>query len=407
MTYLGDAEIQYGDIILGITFCAAIWNLNSFNVNSKLQLNCFYLFGIVGLGIANLFFNPADVMTINFSSSWDLYLRGITDEMTYVSFSMQSILMYIRVCFFIAIILAAKSFLNTLDWMHVLRFLTNIAKILVIFGIFEIFIKYIIGYDLNEFLQLIFGRGIATGGDETRLQGISREPSIYALALFNMIILFIINIKLKIKIQETLIWLILTIAIGALASSFSFYLVMFSASAMIVGVYSTNIGKVNIKRFGLIIITSIVVIFMIGIIFLFWNSYFLYRVSDALTQMSLAFTRTYIIGLDFSSSASRLIGIFESFMSYTARPFLGLGIGTTYCVSGIVSILANIGLIGFIVWIRVLTVHYYRLNLLLIISLMLPVTLTNDLSTLYDTAYVALIPLLFIAVNGRSKINVN
>ena len=64
--------------------------------------------------------------------------------MTYVSFSMQSILMYVRVCFYIIILLVAKSLLNIINWIQVLKFLTAAAKVVLIFGIFEIFIKYIV-----------------------------------------------------------------------------------------------------------------------------------------------------------------------------------------------------------------------------------------------------------------------
>ena len=401
--YIGDSEIQYGDIVLGVTFVTAMIRISFIELNRRLLISCFYLFCIIGTGRLILRFNPADVQTIDINSSWDLYLRGVTGEMKSVSFSFQSILMYIRVCFFIVIILIAKSSIATIEWIQILNFLTTAAKIILIFGLIEILIKYGLGYDLNEFLQIIFGRGMATGGDETRLQGFSREPSYYALALFNIIILFIVNIKLRNRPNEKLMWLIITVLIGLNASAYSFYLVIVSSITLAIGIFSTSVGRVNIKRFSLILILGMFFLFMFGTFSLTMNSYILYRTIDALKQISQASAGTYTIGVDFGSVASRLIGIIESFKSYTVRPIIGLGLGTVYCLSGLVSILANIGLIGFIIWIRLLTVSYFKLNLLLTISLLSPILLTNDLSSLYDTAYIAIIPFLFLAVNDLPK----
>ena len=361
--YIGDSEIQYGDIVLGVTFVTAMIRISFIELNRRLLISCFYLFCIIGTGILILRFNPADVQTIEIDSSCDLYLRGVT----YSDVKME--------CPPVTILSEAASITRYLKG-------ANKSIIDVDFSGRIIGIKGKCSYEFD-----------ADIGDRT-------EPSYYALALFNIIILFIVNIKLRNRPNEKLMWLIITVLIGLNASAYSFYLVIVSSITLAIGIFSTSVGRVNIKRFSLILILGMFFLFMFGTFSLTMNSYILYRTIDALKQISQASAGTYTIGVDFGSVASRLIGIIESFKSYTVRPIIGLGLGTVYCLSGLVSILANIGLIGFIIWIRLLTVSYFKLNLLLTISLLSPILLTNDLSSLYDTAYIAIIPFLFLAVNS-------
>ena len=71
-------------------------------------------------------------------------------------------------------------------------------------------------------LNSIFGRGIATGESAFRLQGFSREPSFYALALYNVIVLFILKIGTTGDIVKYIYWILASILIGVISGAFSF-----------------------------------------------------------------------------------------------------------------------------------------------------------------------------------------
>jgi hypothetical protein len=107
---------------------------------------------------------------------------------------------------------------------------------------------------------------------------------------------------------------------------------------------------------------------------------------------------TYTLGDDYSSEAVRLISSTETFKATLSRPIFGLGIGTAYSVSGIISILSNIGFLGLYIWYRLLTTEYYKTkNKILIIIILTPIIFTGDMYSLYDTSYLLLIPLIAIA----------
>lgn len=306
--------------------------------------------------------------------------------------------MLIRACIFVTILVIAKSLLVKQDWIEILHVLILFAKILILFGLIEIIFRYVLNVDLNPILNQFFGRGISTGGGLTRLQGLSREPSHYALALFNMSILFLVLSKMSGNVIRNLFWFLSILLIGSLANSFSFFVCILSFLILLTTINSIQADKFSVLSFSFYTLVAGVFVFAFLLYSWFENSNLIARIFESGIQAQKSFTGSYVIGIDYGSEASRIIGMVESFRSYLARPIFGLGIGTTYCVSGIVSILANIGLLGLIIWVRLLTVHYYRLsNFFILLGLFSPVLVTNDLGALYDTSYLALIPLLHFA----------
>jgi hypothetical protein len=268
------------------------------------------------------------------------------------------------------------------------------SKIFILYGFFEIFVKFYLTVDLASILNSIFGRGIATGESAFRLQGFSREPSFYALALYNVIVLFILKIGTTGDIVKYIYWILASILIGVISGAFSFLWVFVCLAAFTITFLILRREARNIIKFGAYSLSLTILIVPVLLIYINdINS--IVRINEAIQQIKNAFLGTYVIGVDASSEAARFISIFESFKSYLDRPLLGLGIGTTYCTSGIISILSNIGLFGLIYWIKLLILDYYKIRFLLGIMLFLPTLITNDLATLYDLSYVSLIALIY------------
>ena len=205
---IGSSEILYNEILLGALFILSLLViLHANKLNRTLFFSAMLLLAIVFLGVLQLYLNPATVMTVGFNGSWDLYFRGIDGQMQYISFGLQSILMLIRVVIFIVILLAVATIFTKSKWLEVLNLLTKVSKIIVLYGLFEIVIKFFFDIDTNDYLISLFGKGVSTGGDVNRLQGLSREPSYYASALFNIMVIFLIQMRLhqenKAKLKTT------------------------------------------------------------------------------------------------------------------------------------------------------------------------------------------------------------
>ncbi len=402
----GSLEIQYGEIVLAATvIVASIQLLVSRLDNSVLGAGLSLIF-VVLIGVVTLRLDPPDVLVIGFDAygGWDGYLRGELENLAPPVFSNQSLLMGLRVIFYVILIVAAKSCFDRADWLKMLEILVNISKFLILYGLLEICLRYGLNIDLNSVLNYLMGQGVSTGGGATRLQGFSREPSHYALALFNMGVLFLVRMCVTKKKDENKFWLALIVAIGALANTFSFWVVVVSAlflAGLLAGFRNGKIEIPSVIGFG-----SLALIFLGSAFAYSWiaESTLSFRLLEVFVQAQNSLAQTYVIGVDYGSEASRIIGIVESFRAYLSHPFFGLGIGTTYCVSGFVSILANVGAVGLLVWWMLLTRYYANVpHFLISLAIFAPMLVTSDLGSFYDTAYLALFPLLTIAAEHRGS----
>ena len=413
---IGGSELEYNDVLLGILFVVSIV---IFLKNPELprktgRLSIIIMFAIL-VGIIFCIIWPADVKVIDYNHSWDLYMRGATSEMQPVAYSTQSIMMFFRVIIFLFILNVAYKYYEKEHWISILEDLTIPMRILIAYGIVEMILKFGLSINLNAGLNWIFGRGISTGGGITRLQGISREPSYYALALFNFLVLSLAKLYIRdnktLRMKNTL-WMVVALILGFASSSFSFLICFIGF--LLIWMYLRNFNKtsfpktVSIALFVFIIVT--VVLFSNEFINLAINSNItiLNRVAESINVIKKTFTNTLVLGGDASSEAARLGGGILSLKAGLSRPLFGLGIGTTYCVTGLICIFANIGIVGLYLWIRLLFSAYGgKIPCLLTVFILVPVLFCNDLYTLYDTSYLLIIPVISVVVgiiqNERSK----
>ncbi|MDD3252110.1 MAG: hypothetical protein PHV18_06085 [Lachnospiraceae bacterium] len=411
--HIGGSELEYNDVLLGVLFVLSILVLiknpripqKTSNISMLLLLTIF-----IGMLLCNIF--PANVAVIDYNHSWDMYMRGFTSEMQPVAFSMQSVLMFIRVLIFVFVLNIAYLLFNEHEWVDIAKKVYKYLKGLIVYGVIEIVLKYALHINVNLYLNDFFGRGISTGGGVERLQGICREPSYYALALFNFMALstalFYIeqNSAVKRKIRN---WTIVSALIGIFTTSFSFMICI--VALMLMWLYLANTyssGRMFKVSIGICIVVCLAILIISSPFFLNFamhsNITVLERSVQSVVQIKKAFTNTLIPGEDFSSEASRLGGGVITLKAGFARPLLGLGIGTTYCVTGLICIFANIGFIGLYLWIKLLfEVYGKNVSKMMTALLLLPVLFTNDLYTLYDTAYLLLIPIISIAMKERRK----
>lgn len=395
-------ELQNGDIAIAfIAILSAIF-LIQVKVHFRLFLATVFLFLTVCASIIFLLIFPSDASVIGFNvPAWDSFLRGYQGSYKPPEFTLQSILFLIRVCAFLTVLILAWSIFSRYDWISIFQFLIFASKVFLIIGFCEFIIKFGFGINVTDSFDVLLGRGVSTGTSSARLQGLSREPSYYALAIYNVTLLLLVSRRISFMGPVSNVWPALAIIIGAGSASFSFLWVGCSLALVLLVieikseefVSSTQIRYGNRSHWRLLSISLIAVIGAVA-----GSIFYLDRLAEVFYQINNALNSSYVIGVDFSSEASRLIGMFESLSAFFSRPIFGLGLGTVYCVSGLVSILSNVGIAGFLCWFILLSRTVYKLPVFVTACLLLPILFTNDLSSFYDFAYISVIPLLYFGV---------
>lgn len=399
---LGGMEIEYNDILLGLLFLfSLVYILQDPEIpRGGFSWSILLLF-VIFIGVAMCYFDPVQTMVVDFNHSWDLYMRGYTEHMSPVHFSSQAILMSIRVIMFITILWVAEKTISTEEWLDQAKVVGKGLKWFLAYGVFEFVVKIIFKFPTNYFLMIIFGSGRATSYGMERLQGLSREPSYYALALFYMIVIFgVLQYFDSENKKSHRICICIAALLGAVSGAFTFVI------CIVAGVFILILLKYADNPRAQSIAKMVISVVMIAGMFMIFSSEFLNfaesssnsiigRMAESVRQLNNAFTGSYVLGEDYTSEASRFIGGIHSMKAGLLRPLVGLGIGTAYCTMGIPAIIANIGLGGLFVWLGLLFKEYGKIkNNLLILLVLLPAIVCGDLYTLYDTGYLLVLPLL-------------
>lgn len=404
---IGGSELDYNDVLLGILFMISILIISKEPVipGNTGRSSIFLLLSVL-CGMVISYIAPANVTVIDYNHSWDLYLRGSLSQMQQVAFSSQSIMMFFRVLIFVLILNVAYKYFEAEDWIDILNDVMPFMRLLIVYGLLELLLKFGIGINVNAWFNWFFGRGISTGGGLTRLQGISREPSYYALALFNFMVLSLAKYYIDDSKRDrnvNVFWMILAAALGFASSSFSFLVCL--VGFLLVWTYLKNFNRESFSTMHWALFVA-----LIGVTMLIFSDSFLgmatnsdaeilNRIAESVGVIKKAFTNTLVVGEDFSSEAARLGGGILSLKAGLCRPLFGLGIGTTYCVTGLICIFANIGIVGLCVWLKLLFGEYgENIPKLLVVFMLFPVLFCNDLYTLYDTSYTLIIPVISVVL---------
>ncbi len=411
LTHVFNSEIEYNDLILGIVFCLSIIQIfRKRKVNKKVFKYSIILISVVLISMLNCYLNPAAIEVVGFNSSLDKYFRGDLSQLTMVHFSIQSIMMFARLIIFITIINATKVSFSKEEILNFCQKLLKYLKILILYGLFEFIIKFIFHIDISTYIYGIFGHGVSSPNIVSRLSGLSREPSYYSLALFIYLFLSFLYNQYYNKNFKVNAWMILALFLGFVSTSFSFVICFVSLTLLYINNYRDFMLTVKKKKqlfniiFGILLISGIFIIVNQKFLdFALASNYTsINRLGNSIIQIKNGFKGLYILGKDYSSETVRLIGAIIAFKAGLHRPLFGLGLGTVYCVNGVVSIISNIGILGFICWLLLLFKGYTNnINFVGIIIILLTVLFCNDLYTLYDVSYVILLPLYSLYYENR------
>lgn len=397
---LGTVEIDYVDIAMLLT--AFFGFLDSRNcINRKTFILSMALLGWSLLGMILTSVLPPHTQIIPTTVSWDAYFYGRASKTTAV-ISVSSIMAFIKLGLSLFILCFSGQILDD-DYAKVRRIIVRISKVHIVWLVVEVVSKNILKTNLLPNLRnTIFGIGKSTATELTlrgsgyTVFGWTREASAVPEFLF----VFIAIIILSKTVKENKYWIIAGVMIMALSMSFS--TLMFGSALILLYAFSYQgvTGKKASKK-AIYGGTALLLLVCAGIYFALNNPYYSSRVTGFIEDFSVISSKNNVLNGTITSSKVRLYGIMETLNVLLERPLTGFGLGTAYCNSAVVMILADIGIIGFTLWISAIgSISRQRKpflsknNICFCLFLLLPNILKGSSSLLYTTSIILVLYLI-------------
>lgn len=307
--------------------------------------------------------------------SWDLYTIGECTKIVAPLEIGNALRLYLGVVMFLGVVASVKVICNDDDLTTVLRKVIVYSQPLAYYGIFEFVEKNILGdltltFDINE---IVFGVGESTfthaftkGGDLYVLQGVTKEASHFILSMFVIALSILIWNKIqtvrfnKSGISVYHVYLLLLIVLMILSGGFSAWWCLFILFLVYFSLRYDIYKKTLRESIPYIIVTLMVVFSVVGGVLFFFGEemeYAIARTEDVLYTINVLATSGTLAAIGAEgelSTFSRLTSIFDVTASFIDRPFLGLGIGFQFALAALPTMLSDLGLLGLILWFRVL-----------------------------------------------------
>lgn len=366
---VGGVVLSYIDWLTACTFfiCLSIV-MKRPQVDRKVFAPIVVLILVVFIGIIRLSFSPPAAEVVSYSGSWDSYFRGNKSMLQSVSLSMQSVLQLIRTILFFFIITVIKSSTTIDDWKIILRRLVISSRYLMPVYLLDAFCMLLGNSSFYNFRNWIFGGTYMLS--KNRLSGLSTEPSYYAVTIFLVVSINLLYGKMNNEIRDRYsnsVTCFIYIVLGVLSGSFSFLW----TGVLLILLWFTCKNRLSLKQFCLVttILLSVFIFQNNGLLLASIGANrqpFSYRLENML-QSIVKFNQTG--KMMYSSEGTRMGSIQILLKAWKERPLLGLGIGTTFCFSGIVSIMATVGLLGLVLWYYIVFYAYPKQKTIAIINI--------------------------------------
>jgi len=361
---------------------------------SFLQLVLFAL--VIVLGIIHEILIPFEEPIIYDLSQWVLYVFYNYSKVDPVV-TIRSIYWGVRLFSFVFAVVVMKDHFSNEDYINVCKNVIDVTKFMLILGLFELATRMMGSDIVNVLTKTIFGAGHVSHtlirGGFVALQGFTSEPSAYASMLMYLAILLIIESRYNKERKR--IWFFLTLFLLVLSMSFT-ALQNVIVIVLFFFVFRQKEMNKKIAWRGIIIAIVISLVLVVGMVVLFPDYYFSKRLLNVFEELVGILNGTWRELGQVTSERIRLVSIVENFKWFLKRPLFGLGFGVTISYGGIVSALANIGIVGYILWWKILLLPDYQNRnmkneyILDVIAVILPNIFTGTISILY-MMFIALI----------------
>lgn len=365
---IGNMGIGYKYVVEFLLFIFDIYIVCKIRINKKIFLFsiAFLISILIGLLLEVIF--PYDGYIINFSNklSWDGYVLGLTNKehikIDYAWF----LLLYLKCVIYMVTTCIVKTILDKEDIIYLLNKTIIYTRFIIYYGFLEYIIVNIFGkHDIIKYIQMAFlgdYKDITIRGDNYGLVGITNEPSWFVISLFTLVVLRILINKIyenkfyekKRKLNNIEIFFIILLMF--LTGGFS--CIWYTGVIIVLYFFSK---KMEEKSFSLknIIKKVIYLIICIGFFYIIYiiflenqDNYFSERINITIEVFNYLINNEMLIYA--SSTASRLISIYDVTCDFFNRPFFGLGLGIQTSHGGVATFLSDFGMIGTYLFVKVI-----------------------------------------------------
>ncbi|PVD16200.1 hypothetical protein V512_004535 [Mesotoga sp. Brook.08.105.5.1] len=342
----GSLTLEYEEVLMLCYIVVFIASGGMKKDSHGLVLKAIVLLVVTAVGLYILVLAPKNVLVMPVGGSWDQqYLGRFIFEP--LAFSTKNAERFFR------LILVTIVAIGVSDLVRKKEFRSSLIKSIIMITLIQTIIGYLdIGTKMllnRPVLQLIttsflgtgvsqFG-GIAMRGGSYLIQGFMREPSHFAVSFVPGLTILAL---LKEKSLSTQFLEVASIVILVLSTSFAGFGIVFYWLMLKLWKYVIEHRRGKIISIAIVVIT---LSFLIGVLGLLSDlfplvHYYISRLSGLIG-----------IGPAVGSESIRLLSVQSSLDLMFRRPIFGLGLGSTNAHGFLPSLLANIGLAGFIAWI--------------------------------------------------------
>lgn len=389
-------EFKYSEFIYLLLFMSVFVHY----INNKIDIKYIkFLLIFIGFIIINnllIVIYPYAEPIITFEGQarwWDYILKG---EGEFVNFTFQTIMMDFRYIMFMVILFYVVSNNNNDNNMFIINKFFMYSKIIMMYIVLELIFIYAgnvnVLYDLRN---NIFGiasstAGLFTRGSATALSALTLEPGHIAKALWVLLLVYILT-------KEKLNYSYIALVFIYLLLSTSFAGLLYIASLVFI-LFIKERNKY--LKFAIILFITI----SISIILIYYQGLVYYNFQRFISVYNLF--RYLDIDDATGSEIERLMSNAVLLKVFLSRPFFGVGIGTVYSYSALISLLATVGMIGvsllFYLYAMLLEKFVNKKTIITITILLFVLLLTGSIGFFYSIH----ILLIIIAINISDK-NIN
>ena len=355
---IGESEVSYEDAfatILLVINCVSMAKHKRYDKKTFIVAMALLTVALLGIIMENIAPYQGLIIPYNSKRAWDGYAIGVEDKTEVVYSVTRFMLLYVRILSLATTILVINKKLPTSCYKIIVRKISGFGKIVLSYGVAELVLKNIFHSNLtNRINCTMFGLGISTyteiafSSGLARLQGFTREPSHFSMAIFYFVLIIIMNDLIN-NTKKTGFWLPVSMLLLLMCQSFAALVYLILIFVFVFTFYRKGKGTVNIQKIKqrLWCISGFAIAVVIALLLCGMESYF----SDRLAYVVRVVGKLINGGsVPVNSDVVRLISIIDTTKDFLHRPLLGLGMGVEAAHSGVVSMLADIGVLGVFFW---------------------------------------------------------
>ena len=355
---ISNKVITYTSLVTYVTGLLALFILSK--KKKPFSLKSILVFYVLLISAFCGFFMPYNKTII---TNFDHYLADMSNYIQYNDYfgRIDGIQLgyYLTTFFTVVILQCAHKILPEDMWHRMMNKNLIVSKIFItIAGADCFFVNVFKSNIITDLTILIFGNygaqhnGIYMRGALAAFQGATQEASMLNFVLFYTLIFWLIEYQRE-KNRRCIPWIITINVLLLLNPSLS------ASSYLVIEIVIVCLGllkgkKDNVRLIKLSLIFSCVfatcMFAYISLLNYSGSNYILTRLSDAFNLIN-GLVNMDVNTLGYSSNSIRLFGISYTLGIFADRPILGVGLGNVFCDSGVVSLIASIGIIGTTVWI--------------------------------------------------------